>query len=248
VCASLVCALLCAEPARADDLFEIQVFHVRVNEEDQLGTELHSNYVASGAARDAPELSANHAMYQMLEPTYGLTDSWEIGAHLQAAWHPTGIAWGGAKLRTMVIAPTPETSPFKLGVNFEGGYVPPEYDPGAWVFEVRPVVEARFGDIDLDVNPIVAVGFEGPERRIPRLEPAAAARYTLLDAVDLGLEYYASLGPVNGFRPLAKQGHYVYETVDIVRWRAWKLRAGVGEGVTAGSNPVTFTTVVGHYF
>jgi hypothetical protein len=242
------CALAFPDDARADDLFEIQVFHVRVNEPGQFGTELHSNYVASGAPREAPELSANHVLYEMLEPTLGLTKNWEVGAHFQAALRPSGLEWGGMKLRTMVVAPTPEDWPLKFGVNFEGGYVPPEYDPGAWIFEVRPIAEARWGDFDFDVNPIFTVGFDGPSAGVPRFEPAAAVRYTVLETVDLGLEYYAAFGPLDRVAPVSKQGQYVFETVDLVRWPAWRARIGVGEGLTSGSNTLTFTSMIGHFF
>jgi hypothetical protein len=135
------------ETARADDLFEIEVFHVRVNEPLQLGAELHSNYVASGRTRDAPEVSPDHVLYEMLEPTLGLTKYWEVGAHLQAAVRPSGTDWGGVKLRTMFVIPTPEGSAFKLGVNVEGGYTPPPYDPGTGTFEIRPIAEWRIADV-----------------------------------------------------------------------------------------------------
>lgn len=234
--------------ARADDVFEIEVFHAKVNDPGVFGAELHSNYVASGAARDAPELPPNHVLYQMLEPTFGLTKGWEIGAHLQAAVRPSGLDWGGAKLRTMLLIPVPETWPFRFGINFEGGYVPPSYDPGTWMFEVRPIAEWRIASFDIDLNPVVTFNFEGPSAGVPRFDPAAAMRYTLFATIDVGLEYYASFGPLSGFSPTEKQGHYVFETLDLVRWPAWIVRAGLGEGLTSASNPFTVTTKLGHLF
>lgn len=232
----------------ADDLFEIEVFHVRVNQPMQFGTELHSNYVVSGAARDPPELSPNHVLYELVEPTFGIASNWEIGAHLQEAIRPTGPDWGGARLRTMVILPTPDSFPLRFGGNFEGGYTPPEYGPATWDFEFRPIAEWRLGGFDIDLNPILDVPFDGPSPGVPRFEPAAAVRYTLLDTLDLGAEYYASYGPVSRFDPVAKQGQYVFETLDLVRWPAWRARVGLGEGLTAGSNPLTVTTIFGHFF
>jgi hypothetical protein len=234
--------------ARADDLFEIDVFHVRVNEPMQFGTELHSNYVVAGAAREAPELSPNRVLYELVEPTFGVAKGWEVGAHLQQAVRPTGLDWGGARLRTMLIVPTAEAFPVKLAVNVEGGYTPSEYNPNTWDLEVRPVAEWRWSSFDIDVNPIVDITFTGPSAGIPQLNPAAALRYTVLGSLDLGLEYYASLGPVNGLSPVAKQGHYLFESLDLVRWPFWRVRAGLGEGLTAWSNPLTVTTILGHFF
>lgn len=77
---------------------------------------------------------------------------------------------------------------------------------------------------------------------------AAAVRYTFFGTLDGGLEYYAMLGPLSGFDPVTKQRHTIFETMDLVRWPAWRLRAGLGEGLTAGSNPLTVTTILGHFF
>ena len=51
-----------------------------------------------------------------------------------------------------------------------------------------------------------------------------------------------------GFEPVSKEGHYIFETLELVRWPAWRVRAGLGEGLTSGSNPLTVTTILGHFF
>ncbi len=237
-----------SKAAWADDLFEIEVFHVRVNQPMQFGTELHSNYVISGAARDPPELSPHHVLYELVAPTFGIVKGWEVGAHLQEAVRPTGPDWGGARLRTMAIIPTPDALPLGFAVNLEGGYAPPAYNPAMWDLEIRPIAEWRFSNFDIDLNPILDITFEGPSAGVPRFEPAAAVRYTLLHTLDLGAEYYASYGPISGLDPVARQGQYIFETLDLVRWPAWRARVGFGEGLTAGSNPLTVTTIFGHFF
>ncbi len=73
-------------------------------------------------------------------------------------------------------------------------------------------------------------------------------RYTLLGTLDFGVEYYPSFGPFAGFEPVPKQGQHIFETLDLVRWPEWGVRAGLGEGFTAGSNALTVTTILGHFF
>ena len=158
--------------AFADDLFEIQVFHVRVDDPGQVGAELHSNYVVSGAARDAPELSPNHVLYETVEPTWGFAKGWELGAHIQSAVRPTGVEWGGNKLRIMAIVPTPASFPIRFAANFEGGYDPPAYDPGKSALEIRPIAEMRLGAFDFDLNPVLATNGEGAHAGVPRFEPS----------------------------------------------------------------------------
>jgi hypothetical protein len=233
--------------AAADDLFEIQVFHVRVDEPGQVGAELHSNYVLSGVARESPELSPNHVLYEMVEPTWGFAKGWELGAHIQTAVRPSGVEWGGNKLRIMAIVPTASTFPIRFAANFEGGYDPPAYDPGKSALEIRPIAEMRLGPFDFDLNPVLATNGEGARAGVPRLEPSGAVRFALLHTVDLSVEYYAALGPLNGFLPLDKQSHTIFEAVDLVRWPHWVVRAGIGEGLTESSNGIIFTTMLGHF-
>jgi hypothetical protein len=48
--------------------------------------------------------------------------------------------------------------------------------------------------------------------------------------------------------PLAHQRHYVFETVEVVRWPEWIVHAGVGEGLTSASTRWIVTSIVGHVF
>ncbi len=136
----------------------------------------------------------------------------------------------------------------KFALNVEGGYTPPAYNPNTWDVEVRPVAEWRFSNFDIDVNPIIDFTFTGPSGGVPHFNPAAATRFTVLGTVDLGVEYYATFGPLSSFEPVSKEGQYIFETLDLVRWPEWRVRAGLGEGLTAGSNPLTVTTILGHFF
>jgi hypothetical protein len=81
-----------------------------------------------------------------------------------------------------------------------------------------------------------------------RFEPCGAVRYNLDAMLDLSVEYYADLGPVSGFDASVHQQRYVFEAVDVIGSRTWTFRVGLGEGLTSNSNPITITTIVGHYF
>jgi len=54
--------------------------------------------------------------------------------------------------------------------------------------------------------------------------------------------------PIGYIPPLSAQQHDVFEAVELVRWPALGLRLDVGEGLTAGSNPVVIATRVGRFF
>ncbi len=248
----LLFASAIARDARAEDLFEIQVFHARVTRQGTFGAELHSNYGAAGA-RVTPEgeASTKGVLFQLIEPSYGVARGFEIAAHLQHAFRPDGtVDWGGAKLRAMYLL-TPGVDGadgWHLAINAEGGYMPRRFDANRWGMEVRPVVEWTHGALDIDFNPMIAIPFGAERPGVPELQPAVSTRYALAGVVSPSLEYYAQLGPVTDMRGIAGQRHYVFETLDVIAWPHWILHGGVGQGLTAASTKWIVTVLVGRLF
>ncbi len=240
-----------APSARAEDLFEVQVFHARVVPRGHVDVELHTNYAAVGPRRIARgEVSSNGTLYELLEPSYGIAPGWEIAAHVQQAFRPDGtLLWGGEKLRVMkLFNPEDEGGEWHFALNAEGGYQPERFDPARWGVEVRPILEWTPGVVDIDLNPIVAVPLAGEDAGIPQLMPAISLRLALGAIVQPSIEYYAELGPLTHMTRADIQRHYVYETLDVVRWRAWILHAGIGQGLTRSSTTFVATTILGHIF
>ena len=243
-----------SQAAHAEDLFEIQVFHARVAPYQHFQLELHSNYAGDGATvTTPPEASTSGVLYEMLEPSYGFAPRWEVGAHLQQSLRPDGtVDWGGAKLRAMVLLTEPhsdvETTVFHFAINVEGGYQPARIDPARWGTEIRPVIDWTRAWFDVDVNPIIAFGWSGDHAGVPQLQPAASVRATIAETVAPGVEYYAQLGPLSDIPPVAEQRHYVFQTVDVVRWPEWIVHLGFGEGLTSASTRWIVTSILGHVF
>jgi hypothetical protein len=73
------------------------------------------------------------------------------------------------------------------------------------------------------------------------------AVYKVHEAVSFGFEYYANLGPFSsGFLPLSEEEHYLYEVFNLLAVTRLELNAGVGEGLTAGSNRLIFKMILGY--
>jgi hypothetical protein len=62
----------------------------------------------------------------------------------------------------------------------------------------------------------------------------------------VGVEYYGNLGPFSGFAPWREQEHYLFEVVNLLAVAHVELNAGIGEGLTAGSNSLTAKVIVGY--
>ncbi len=244
-------ALLSApSAARAVDAFEIQVYDADVNEPGSVGVELHANSVIAGVRTAvAPELPAHHQSHFTLEPAIGITDWWEAGMYLQTTLLPDGsFEYAGSKLRTKFVVPSRGVSRFGWGVNIELSRLPEQYDRNRWGAELRPIGTwtSAGGAVYASVNPIVDLSLAGTGRsEAPDFEPAATLCYVIEGLLSVGLEYYASFGPLGSWQPLGEQQHYLFEVINVVRWQRLELNIGAGEGLTAASNGFVAKTIIG---
>jgi hypothetical protein len=246
----VVALSLIGSRAHAVDPFEIQVYDGAVNDPRTAGIELHVNSVVSGR-RDAvpPEIPADHQTHFTFEPSLGITNSWELGGYLQTALRADGrFDYAGIKLRSKFVLPPSAGSRFRFGVNLEVSRLPEAYDRGRWGMEVRPIVTspAGGGRLYFAVNPIVDFALAGPDAdQAPSFEPGATALYVFSGVASIGLEYYANLGPLGSWLPGHEQEHYLFEVFNVLKWKHWEVNGGIGEGLTAGSNPFVVKVILG---
>jgi hypothetical protein len=204
----LLALALAAGPAPAFDPFEIQVYDGSIDERHQAGLELHVN-----RPRDGP-------LHVTLEPSFGLTEFWELGGYFQTA----DGRYEGVKLRTKFAAPL---GAFRAGVNFELSRIPDE----GWGGEIRPILAFENERFLLAVNPIVSFP--------AAFEPAGMAKLKL-GALGLGLEYYATLSQ--------PREQYLFEALDLFGIKDVEVNAAVGEGFGAASGQLVFKTILGYAF
>jgi hypothetical protein len=250
VLAVLGAILIAPSAARAVDAFEIQVYDGTVAEPGSAGLEVHANSVISGVrTANPPELPAHGQSHFTLEPAIGITDWWEAGMYVQTALLPDGsFAYAGSKLRTKLVVPPRAASRFRWGVNLEVSRLPEQYDRNTWGAEIRPIVTwtSPGGAVYTSVNPIVDLSLAGRERsQAPDFEPAATICYVIEELLSVGLEYYASLGPLGSWQPLAEQEHYLFQVINVLRWKRVELNIGAGEGLTQTSNSFVAKTILG---
>ena len=203
-------SLLAALPAAAFDPFEIQVYDGTADRPGQAGLEIHLNRHS-----DATHLT--------FEPSFGITDFWEVGGYLQTAQG----RYEGVKLRSKLVAPEGTFAPgLRLGLNFEIAYEPGDQ----WGGEIRPIFAWENHRWLFAVNP--NIGFPGPS-----FEPGVMAKVKAGPVV-LGLEYYGSL----------PDEHYLFEAIDLLAVDKLELNFGVGEGLTASSRSALVKMIVGYAF
>jgi hypothetical protein len=72
------------------------------------------------------------------------------------------------------------------------------------------------------------------------------AVFKLFELASVGVEYYGNLGPFSGFASGREQEHYIFEVFNLLAVSHIEINAGIGEGLTVGSNPLTVKMIVGY--
>jgi len=243
--------MLASRAALALDAFEIQVYDDRMNRPRELSTEVHANVTTAGR-RDADypgEIAPHHMTRLTLEPAFGVTPYWELGAYLQTARAANGeLHYAGTKLRSKLLLPRASDAACYFGVNLELSRIPVKFEPSRWGTELRPIAGWRAGRWLAIVNPILTWSLSGDERNeAPDFEPAAKLEFDTRHGFGLGAEYYAGLGRIDRMPRTAEQEHVLYAVFDLLN-RAIEWNLGVGRGLTPATNDWTIKTIVGRAF
>jgi hypothetical protein len=232
---------------RAADAFEIQVYDGTANAPGVAGLELHVNDALDGLkSAPTPELPPHHLLHLTLEPSFGVTDFWELGAYFQAAVRPDdGSDFAGGKLRSKLVTPPDFYAHLRLGLNAEVGYLKPRYASERWVGEARPIVAWENARFHFAVNPIIGLPLAGGG---PTFEPAAMALVKVRELVSFGVEYYADLGAIFPTGASGPHEHLLFEVLNLLALRDVEVNAGIGEGFGAGSSHLVAKVILGYSF
>jgi hypothetical protein len=236
-----------AAPALASDIFEIQVYDGTANAPGVFGLELHVNDALDGVKTlPPPELPPNHLLHLTLEPSFGVTPFWEIGAYVQTAVRPVGgYDFAGAKLRSKFVTPPGWEPHLRFGLNLEAGYLFARYEPERWGAEMRPIVAWENDRWLFAANPIVGISLTGGA---PTFEPAAMAVVKLAGVMSVGLEYYGDLGPIVTSGAREPTQHTLFEVINLLSVPNLEVNAGLGEGLDAASSRLVAKVILGYSF
>jgi hypothetical protein len=224
---------------------EIQVYTGEIAKVGQWTLQFHNNYAING--RKEPDFEGgiipNRALNGTPELAYGITPWWEMGLYAPYAVDRNGqFLSNAAKIRQLFVTPDASKRSFFYGVNFEFSYAMPRFSETRWNIEIRPIIGFRRGDYEFIINPIVDVGFG--ENGGATLAPAAKFARKFGENLALGVEYYTGLGPIQDIVPFNEQQHNIYAVVDFKIGR-WDVNAGIGYGLTGGSDRVMAKMILG---
>jgi hypothetical protein len=148
-------------------------------------------------------------------------------------------------------ASVPESWKWPVGVSLsaEVGYQRSQYSQDTWTLELRPIIDNQIGRWYLSFNPTVDRAFHGPGvTQGVVFSPNFKAGYDFTKEVNMGIEYYGSLGPVTGFDPFRDQQQQFIPAIDLNLSPDWEFNAGIGVGVTHSTDHLLVKFIVGRRF
>ncbi len=241
--------LLAPGAGRAQDDTEIQVYGAALVPPHTTMFELHSNFTVAGRREIVDGLwPSNHAVHETLEITHGFTPWLEVGFYtFTSARAGDGVRWVGNHIRPRVAIPESWHWPVGLSLSQEIGYEVRSFSEDTWTWEIRPIIDKRFGPLYVSLNPVLERAFKGPGTADGlAYSPNAAVKLDVTPKVTAGVEYYGGLGSTaEGFLPYAEQDHQLFPTIDLNLSPDWEFNFGVGWSLTDTTDHTVVKMIVG---
>ncbi len=252
--AALAVWCVLARPCRAQDNYEIQVYGSDLVDPGTTMVELHSNFTFDGTTQvENGFLPTNHQLHETVEITHGFTDYFETGFYIFTAYTPGhGYQWAGDHIRPRFSIPARWHWPVGLSVSNEIGYARPIFAFNTWTWEIRPIIDKQMGRFYWSFNPAMDRSFRGPDSNKGLIfSPDATVTFNVTHLVNVGVEYYSSLGDITGFDPLYEQSHQIFPVINLNFSPKWEFNAGLGWGLTrVGDNRdhLIYKMILGRHF
>src|SRR5262252_1711084 len=226
---------------------EIQVYDAEIAEPGIFNVMIHTNYTPVG--RKTPEfpnaIIADRSVNGTAEWAYGITPWFEQGLYLPVySLYSTGrgATINGFKIRELFVRPHAHDHMFFYGLNFEFSVNANYWEPNRITSEFRGIVGLHLHRVDLIYNPIVDTNYTGGLGNL-EFVPAGRVAYNLNDKWAIAAEEYADFGPLRQFLPLNQQLHEIWAVIDHDS-KLLNIEAGVGFGLTAGADKLTFKVML----
>lgn len=235
----LVLLSFAAVAAFAQDNYEIQVYGSDTVKKGATMVELHSNYTFRGSKAIVNGVNPTQdALHETVEITHGWNDWFETGFYLFTSYrHDEGWDYVGSHIRPRVRVP--DSWHWRVGASLsaELGFQRRDFAEDTWTAELRPIIDKQVGPWYFAFNPALDSSISGLNaNRGWEFSPNVKVSYDVTKKVTLGVEYYGTLGPVSDFDPVNAQQHQLFPSLDLNVGEAWEINAGIGFGLTPGTD------------
>ena len=245
----LCCGLFVFATASRGALYdEIQVYTDDINAPGVFGLETHVNTTLKGRSTpDYPgESTPAHGWRINAEFSYGLQNDLEAGLYLPTVFDQDGrydLAGVKLRLKWMPLHPAEDQAGWYFGLNTELERVKHKYEESRWGEELRIIggYHTETWLIGGNIVPSWALS-DGYRKAAPDLQLNLKASHRIVKGIDMGLEYYAGLGPTSHLPAFNQQDHSLFLAFDVER-KPLVFNIGIGRGLTSGADKWTLKAI-----
>lgn len=242
--------LATAIPLHGQENYEIQVYPSATMAPGVTLWELHSNWTVNGVRTVVDGVVGNHRAYHgTFEITRGFNDWFEVGFYLFSTIQPgESPAYVGNHIRPRFRIPPSWGWPVGVSLSQEIGFQRRRYSEETWSWEIRPIIDRKVGRLYWAINPTLGVPLQvdsGTSKAV-EIAPNIAINYDVSPKVNLGVEYYGSVGTFRAIPRLRDQSHMIYPTVNLYLAPELEFNAGVGIGLTPATEKFLLKLILGY--
>jgi len=246
---TLLCSLAPSRSFAQED-YEIQVYPSQTIGKGYTMVELHSNTSFRGQGIIDGVRPTQNAFRETLEITHGFTSNFELGFYqfinIQSRF---GAQWVGTHIRPRISIPEEWNWPLGISLSTEVGYQRREYSADTWTTEIRPIFDKDFKSFYISFNPVLGKSFRGLNQNENfDFAPSCKVAVHLSPKVDLGAEYYGSMGPIGSKTPVKEQSHAIYAALDLDLHPDLEFNLGTGWGLTQPTDGFIMKLIFGYRF
>lgn len=213
------------------DTSELQIFNAELPQPGESTLEINNNYLSRPQDKDAQSSSLFHSTF---EYSYGIDNNWEIGVKLPATQLNSRWFLNGLLGEVKYLAPYSNEG-FFWGAELELGYSSSTNHAEKQLSgELAPIVGYQTSLWGITLNAGLSRDNEADESTTTRFEPSAKFSYTLNPANHVGIEYFASAGPVTHFLPAKERTALAFLVWD-AKSSTHSFNVGIGHGLTDAS-------------
>ncbi len=217
---------------------EIQIYMDEINAPDEIGLDIHTNYVLSGK-RTPDYLGAQppgHVFRVTPELSYGLTANWELGGYVLMSHAPgENSIVDGEKIRIKFLADKASGQSYFWGANLEVGRVSTRLDQNPWNAELKGMLGLHTQRWTIATNPNIAWKISGPVDNPVSFHLDSKIAYKTDAEFSVGLESYNEFGPLSHLGHTDSLSQTVFAVVDTAAL-GFDLDVGLGRGLTSVSD------------
>jgi hypothetical protein len=221
----------------AQDPFEIHVLEYEQLQPGEFTFENHMNYAGEGAT--AATQSVLHDTYEL---TAGVANDISFGVMQLNARRPgSPLESAGWRLVLHFYVPRSWHWPVDVGLVTEFAFENPTWAADSRSITILPILEKRFGRIQVDLNPTFGRSLHGPDidhgwgfGLAARVAFESRKRFTP------SLEYYGDWGPLPALAPFVEQIHQIFPGGDFRLGKNVIWSVGVGFGITADTDRIVY--------